>query len=145
MIAAAREWEGWRKHRETLRAWTLLISFIVDRMRQGYESALRRPPGLLHQYSLPQNHHEVEEEQDEQDDDNDNNDYNRTAAGSKPAETTNPATVDHMTSASQDEAVSAGLMSKENSALENISEFTRFADSKDDEDEDDSPKHPRSF
>jgi len=35
MICAAREWEGWKKHRETLRAWTILVSFIVDRMRQG--------------------------------------------------------------------------------------------------------------
>lgn len=42
MTEAAREWEGWKKHRETLRAWTILISFIVDRMRQGYESAVRK-------------------------------------------------------------------------------------------------------
>ncbi|VDP06638.1 unnamed protein product [Soboliphyme baturini] len=37
MTEAAREWEGWRRHRETIRSWTLLISFIVDRLRQGYE------------------------------------------------------------------------------------------------------------
>lgn len=42
MISAAREWEGWKKHRETLRAWTILVSFIVDRMRQGYESGVKR-------------------------------------------------------------------------------------------------------
>uniref|UniRef100_A0A915JFS1 Uncharacterized protein n=1 Tax=Romanomermis culicivorax TaxID=13658 RepID=A0A915JFS1_ROMCU len=55
MIGAAREWEGWCKHRETLRGWTLLISFIVDRMRQGYEQAVKRPPPpapLTHQYSV---------------------------------------------------------------------------------------------
>lgn len=32
---SSREWEGWRKHRETLKAWTLLVSFLVDRFRQG--------------------------------------------------------------------------------------------------------------
>lgn len=52
MIAAAREWEGWKKHRETLRAWTILVSFIVDRMRNGYETAVRRL-NLNTQTSLP--------------------------------------------------------------------------------------------
>uniref|UniRef100_A0A914WZQ9 Globin family profile domain-containing protein n=1 Tax=Plectus sambesii TaxID=2011161 RepID=A0A914WZQ9_9BILA len=35
MTESAREWEGWRRHRETLKAWTILVSFIVDRFRQG--------------------------------------------------------------------------------------------------------------
>lgn len=59
MIAAAREWEGWKKHRETLRAWTILISFIVDRMRNGYETAVRRQ-NLNTQTSLPQEDNDEE-------------------------------------------------------------------------------------
>ena len=42
LTESAREWEGWKTHRETIRAWTVLVSFIVDRMRQGYESASRK-------------------------------------------------------------------------------------------------------
>lgn len=83
MIAAAREWEGWRKHRETLRAWTLLISFLVDRMRQGYESTVRRP-GMIHQYSVVQNH-----SHDDDADDNAADDEGAAESTSKNVEASN--------------------------------------------------------
>lgn len=32
-----------RRHRELVRAWRVLASFLVDKIRQGYEARLRRP------------------------------------------------------------------------------------------------------
>lgn len=42
MTESAMEWVGPGKHRETVKAWTILVSYIVDKMRIGYEAEIRR-------------------------------------------------------------------------------------------------------
>lgn len=37
MTETIREYQGWRRHRESLRAANLLVSFLVDRIRAGKE------------------------------------------------------------------------------------------------------------
>lgn len=42
MTESAMEWVGPGKHRETVKAWTVLVSYIVDKMRLGYDAEMRR-------------------------------------------------------------------------------------------------------
>ena len=57
MTDAAREWEGWRAGRATQKAWTVLFSFIADRLRTGQQAALRASARNMLPPPSPSHHH----------------------------------------------------------------------------------------
>src|SRR5262249_10835661 len=71
MLESITQLDSVRKHRELVKAWTVVISYLVDKFRQGYETGIRR-----------QNYQQAAASQQQQDDEDQDGDHDGACSGS---------------------------------------------------------------